>query len=311
MYNKMYRKGLETFYSEAAITIVDKSCSASNDSEQEAEMYNEKGQESQNVPIPEIAMDNKSYAESNINSQHVIEENAQNAILHTQNDDSVKSKNDRFCQIMCDDKDDTYYINKEVESEALVCNVLEERNITSCQTYPAEDITSQEDTKSSIFTKDNTPDIIVDTKQNESVKKSDNGMQSSYKKNPIGEPEKILPNPVLREATDSASSEFITISEWTEEEETNMKKDNSVNPISFALDIEHLGTQISAESSSFKNSNSECNNLEIAYRRMKSQIRGEPMLRETTSRPLPLEETTTSSQCNSTISEGNFRRINF
>ena len=311
MYNKMYRKGLETFYSEAAITIVDKSCCASNDSEQEAEMYNEKGQESQNVPIPEIAMDNKSYAESNINSQHVIEENAQNAILHTQNDDSVKSKNDRFCQTMCDDKDDTYDINKEVESEALVCNVLEERNITSCQTYPAEDITSQEDTKSSIFTKDNTPDIIVDTKQNESVKKSDNGMQSSFKKDPIGEPEKILPNPVLREATDSASSEFITISEWTEEEETNMKKDNSVNPISFALDIEHLGTQISAESSSFKNSNSECNNLEIAYRRMKSQIRGEPMLRETTSRPLPLEETTTSSQCNSTISEGNFRRINF
>ena len=311
MYNKMYRKGLETFYTEAAITIVDKSCSLSNDSEQEAEMYNEKGQESQNVPIPEIVMDNKSYAESNINSQHVIEENAQNAILHTQNDDSVKSKNDRFCQTMCDDKDDTYYINKEVKSEALVCNVFEERNNTSCQSYPAEDITSQEDTKSSIFTKDNTPDIIVDTKQNGSVKKSDNGIQSSYKKDPIGEPEKILPNPVLREATDSASSEFITISEWTEEEETNMKKDNSVNPISFALDIEHLGTQISAESSSFKNSNSECNNLEIAYRRMKSQIRGEPMLRETTSRPLPLEETTTSSQCNSTISEGNFRRINF
>ena len=311
MYNKMYRKGLETFYTEAAITIVDKSCSTSKDSKQEVEMCDEKGQESQTVPIPEIVMHNKSNAESSKNSQVVIEENAQNAILHIQNDDSVKSKNDRFWQIMCGDKDDSYYVNKELESEALVCNVLEERNITSCQTYPAEDITSQEDTKSSIFTKDNTPDIIVDTKQNESVKKSDNGMQSSYKKDPIGEPEKILPNPVLREATDSASSEFITISEWTEEEETNMKKDNSVNPISFALDIEHLGTQISAESSSFKNSNSECNNLEIAYRRMKSQIRGEPMLRETTSRPLPLEETTTSSQCNSTISEGNFRRINF
>ena len=311
MYNKMYRKGLETFYSEAAIPIVDKSCSESKDNEQEVEIYNEKYQESQNGPALEIVIDNKSDAESGINNQHVIEENAQNTILHTKNDYSVKSKNGRFCEIKCGDKDDKYYVNKEAESEALVFDVLEERNITSRQTYPAEDITSQVDTKTSIFTKDNTPDIIVDTKQNESVKKGYNGLQSSYKKDAAGQPEKTLPSPVLREVTDSASSEFITISEWKEEEETNMNEDHIADPISFALDIEPLGTQISAEGSSFKKSNSECNNLEIAYRRMKSQIRDDPMLRETTSKPLALGEATTSSQCNSNISEGNFRRINF